>query len=72
MDRGAITSGIRSAVHIAIDSYDIAVVGGGPIGLAAALFAAKYGKRVVVLERNSFKNKKSSSQWHEQTIQSNV
>ena len=58
---GAIASGLRSAVHIAIDCYDVAVVGGGPVGLAAALFAAKFGKRVVVLDRNSFKNSRGSS-----------
>lgn len=58
---GAIASGLRSAVQIAIDSYDIAVVGGGPIGLAAALVSARQGKRVVVLEKNTFQNALGSS-----------
>lgn len=34
--------------------YDIAVVGGGPAGLSAAICAAREGKRVVLLERSSF------------------
>ena len=58
---GAIASGLRSAVQIAIDTYDIAVVGGGPIGLAAALFSATKGKKVVALEKNVFKNALGSS-----------
>lgn len=34
--------------------YDIAVVGGGPAGLSAAINAAREGKRVILLERSSF------------------
>ncbi|MFZ8758597.1 dihydrolipoyl dehydrogenase family protein [Microbacterium sp. HMH0099] len=36
--------------HDSIDSYDVAVIGAGPAGTAAALRAAELGARVVVLE----------------------
>ena len=58
---GAMISALRSVVQITHDSYDIAVVGGGPIGLAAALFCAKQGKSVVVLEKFTFKNGNGSA-----------
>lgn len=34
--------------------YDIAIVGGGPAGLTAALYALRAGKSVLVIEKNSF------------------
>ncbi|MBO7275102.1 MAG: FAD-dependent oxidoreductase, partial [Clostridia bacterium] len=34
--------------------YDIAVVGGGPAGLAAAITAARRGKKVVIVEKNGY------------------
>ncbi len=34
--------------------YDIAVIGGGPGGIPAAVAAARRGKRVVLVERNGF------------------
>jgi len=36
---------------MAVDSYDIAVIGGGPAGAAAAIRAARAGARVVVFEK---------------------
>lgn len=34
--------------------YDIVVVGGGPAGLTAAMYAARAGKSVMILEANAF------------------
>ena len=34
--------------------YDIVVVGGGPAGMTAALYALRAGKSVLVIEKNGF------------------
>ncbi|KAK6518213.1 hypothetical protein TWF506_005372 [Arthrobotrys conoides] len=41
--------------------FDVIVVGGGPIGLAATYEIAKTGSRVIVLEQNNFFNQAGSS-----------
>lgn len=41
--------------------YDVVVVGGGPIGWAAAYEIAKVGSSVIVLEQNNFFNQAGSS-----------
>lgn len=43
---------------------DVIVVGGGPIGLASALFCAKDGKSVRVIEKFHFGNQEGSSAEH--------
>ena len=34
------------------DLYDIAIVGGGPAGMTAAIYAARADKKVVLFEKN--------------------
>ncbi|KAK3985460.1 hypothetical protein QBC44DRAFT_335047 [Cladorrhinum sp. PSN332] len=41
--------------------YDVIVLGGGPVGLAATYEVAKSGKKVLVLEQNNFYNQAGSS-----------
>lgn len=41
--------------------YDVVVIGGGPVGLAATYEVAKSGKSVLVLEQNNFFNQAGSS-----------
>jgi sarcosine oxidase/L-pipecolate oxidase len=43
------------------NQYDVAVIGGGPIGLSSAYRCAKAGKSVLLLERFNFFNQSGSS-----------
>ncbi|ADO68404.1 FAD-dependent oxidoreductase [Stigmatella aurantiaca] len=43
------------------DSFDIIVIGGGSIGLAAAHYASREGRKVLVLERFGYFNDKGAS-----------
>ena len=42
-------------------TYDVVVIGGGPVGLSAAYEVAKAGASVVILEKNNFFNQAGSS-----------
>jgi sarcosine oxidase/L-pipecolate oxidase len=44
-----------------VNHYDVIVIGGGPVGLAAAYECARSGKSVLVLERFNFFNQSGSS-----------
>src|SRR5437879_12689202 len=37
-----------------IDTYDVAIIGGGPAGSTAAALLARAGRRVIVFERENF------------------
>uniref|UniRef100_A0A0D2YB58 FAD dependent oxidoreductase domain-containing protein n=1 Tax=Fusarium oxysporum (strain Fo5176) TaxID=660025 RepID=A0A0D2YB58_FUSOF len=43
------------------DVFDVVVIGGGPVGLAAGYEVAKAGSKVMVLEQNNFFNQAGSS-----------
>jgi len=39
---------------LAVENYDVAIIGGGPAGSTAATLLSKAGRRVIVLERDKF------------------
>lgn len=50
-------------MHKMPSSYDVAVVGGGPVGCVAALAYAARGARVVVLEANAQASRRLAGEW---------
>lgn len=46
---------------MASEIFDVVVIGGGPVGLAATYEVAKAKKSVLVLEKNNFFNQAGSS-----------
>ncbi|KAF4445651.1 hypothetical protein F53441_10633, partial [Fusarium austroafricanum] len=42
------------------DIFDVVVIGGGPVGLAAGYEVAKAGAKVIILEQNNFFNQAGS------------
>ena len=52
-DHTALASRLDMTTRAARDFYDLVIVGGGPAGLAAAVYAASEGLRTVVVERNA-------------------
>ena len=52
-DGGQLATQVGLATSPAADFYDLVVVGGGPAGLAAAVYAASEGLRTVLVERQA-------------------
>ncbi len=52
-------SGHEGSHRASSESYDLAIAGGGPAGLATAIVAAEQGLSVVVLERREYPNDKA-------------
>jgi thioredoxin reductase (NADPH) len=46
-----VAAGLGMVAAPRLDEYDLAIVGGGPAGLAAAVYAASEGLRTIVVER---------------------
>ena len=49
----AIAQKIGLRTHTDVDFYDLAIIGGGPAGLAAAVYGASEGLRTVMIEREA-------------------
>ena len=51
--RSSWPAGSASPTHAELDFYDLVIVGGGPAGLAAAVYGASEGLRTVLVEREA-------------------
>jgi thioredoxin reductase (NADPH) len=49
----AVADKIGLRTHAQTNFYDLAIVGGGPAGLAAAVYGASEGLRTVIIEREA-------------------
>ena len=58
---GAVESALRASIQVSVDTFDVVVIGGGPVGLAAAYAAARMDKKVAIVERFTFRNQNGSS-----------
>jgi thioredoxin reductase (NADPH) len=47
---------LHSCIFVAMEQYDIVIIGGGPIGLACGIAAKKAGKSYVILEKGCLVN----------------
>jgi predicted Rossmann fold flavoprotein len=52
-DKISIKKPIKLLMKEIIEKYDVAVIGGGPAGIMAAIQASKKGAKVVILEKNA-------------------
>jgi thioredoxin reductase (NADPH) len=48
---GELVEAVGGGTHLGVDTYDVAIVGAGPAGLSAAVYAASEGLDTIVLER---------------------
>ena len=65
LDREALAEAVGLQVDPHRDFYDLVVVGGGPAGLAAAVYAASEGLSTVILEKTAPGGQAGTSSWIE-------
>ena len=52
-----------TVMHGLPPSFDVAIIGGGPVGCVAALLLARYGARTLVLEANPHACRRLAGEW---------